>query len=85
MKTPIWLREEYKLDILAARKNGTVTKADTIKKNEEKRRIEVVSKGLKITGDNLHKNFTDLNPKFAAARHERAVKVAKRYLGIVGE
>jgi hypothetical protein len=26
-----------------------------------------------------------LNPKYAAARHERAVKVANRYLGIVGE
>ena len=33
----------------------------------------------------MHKNFTDLNPKWAAARHERAVKVANRYLEIVGD
>jgi len=33
----------------------------------------------------MHTNFVDLNPKFAAARHDRAVKVANRYLGAVRE
>lgn len=31
----------------------------------------------------MHTNFVDLNPKYKAARHERAVKTGKRYLEVI--
>ena len=34
---------------------------------------------------NLHSNFVDLNPSYKEARHERAKKVANRWLKQLGE
>ena len=34
---------------------------------------------------NVHANFVDLNPVWKKDRHQRAVKVANRYLSVVGD
>lgn len=34
---------------------------------------------------NVHTNFVDLNPVWRKERHTRAVKVANRYLSVVGD
>ena len=35
--------------------------------------------------NNLHSNFKDLNPIYHKLRHERAVKVANRWIKVLGE
>ena len=34
---------------------------------------------------NVHENFVDLNPVWTKERHNRAVKVAGRYMSVVGD
>ena len=40
--------------------------------------------GVKSCGDNFHTNFVDLNPKWAATRHDRAMKMAQKIRDRIG-
>ena len=59
----------------------------TVKKKKPDFDLSTTSGRLQasIRRKNLHSNAVDLNPVWAKERHKRAVKVAGRYMSLVGD